>query len=425
MLQNHFKKAAQDLINELNRSGQSQGSISEISLNSAVMCDQRLFYLFKVIYPAASEPQMAIAGDYKSFDPEGQGTVMTGLGNFDEAVGYTVIKGFVQNRPFNAAELVCDEQYRFDKVEHPYQEISASIEDLDSNALAAFMQSRTIMGYVLLSENSFDVNAALESYKNTWGVDLCTLEGYEVTSGDNGNVAITYQDCVIDIALMPEPVDSALLQASAALNRDWPEAADVCSSTTGALVVTVCCHSGKLAMACTMVRWLAVLASMEHGAAVLYNGCLFEPGWYAQSAAVMKENEGAIPVNNLVWVHFEELPDGNLSALTMGLAASGHLEFAIESFKGNHKAASDILLRLAGFVLANNAALPDGVTVEFPPVCNATLHITHSSMLDSRVYSLELFACQPDGEQSAQSADVQAQDQDRAAADAPAEGSEG
>lgn len=248
--------------------------------------------------------------------------------------------------------------------------------------LGAFVAS------VLMKDPKWDKSMFLRDLSEAWGIDAA--ESGE-NSGKEASPDILFAD--IDeqtrliVTLMPGPVPNGEAEHFAQANYLWPEAVETVKGHQAHLLVAVLGESALRKRAMTFVKAVDACLAQEGVLAVYTDGAVFQPEFYHDFAAMMKEGE--LPLPDLVW--FGLARDGEaIGVYTFGLRKFGkeEMEVYVEEDQADFGDLRDFLMNMAAYVLDSDVVLHDGETIGYS--AEQKLAITRSKGIALDGYTLKI-----------------------------------
>ncbi|WP_040196529.1 DUF4261 domain-containing protein [Candidatus Soleaferrea massiliensis] len=215
-------------------------------------------------------------------------------------------------------------------------------------------------GFVLLDSAEWDPHQILADLREDWGVQVASQE-----RGKSGGDSLVWEvdGCMMAASLMPSPVPNREAEEAAQGNYLWPQAEETAASHKAHLVLAVL---GKdqpaLLVGQLFVMLCCACLKLKNARGLYVNGTVYQPGFYLESAAMMKE--GNLPLFNMVNFGLYRSEKG-ISGYTYGMTAYGKDEIEVLDSTHTPEEVRNFLFDVSYFILAQNAVLRDGETIGF------------------------------------------------------------
>lgn len=218
------------------------------------------------------------------------------------------------------------------------------------------------VGFVLLSDASWDREELIRHLKADWDLDA---GGDEDDGNDEsaGVLIFSVGGTMAAVSLVPAPVPGQEAEKNAANNYMWPSAVEIAKAHKAHLMVAVLgkdtplLERGKL-----FTKVVASCCKQETAMGVYTSGTVFEPRFYEEFAAIMKE--GGLPIFNWIWFGLYQSETG-VCCYTYGMKIFGKDEMEVVNADGEPSEVRDFLSDMVSYVLENDVTLHDGETIGF------------------------------------------------------------
>lgn len=223
-------------------------------------------------------------------------------------------------------------------------------------------QTGKFLGFVLLSDNSWDKEQLIYDLKEKW--DITAEESDEVKDKDDEyNLIFSLGDDMVIISLMPAPIPNDEAVECAKNNYMWPEAVEVSKAHQAHILVTIFGKSddviehGKI-----YTKVVSACCRQKNATGIYTSGVVFEPRFYEEFADVMKKGE--LPTFNWIWFGLYRNEEG-MCAYTYGMDVFGKPEMEVLDTTAEPSQLRDFLASMVLYVLKYDATLRDGETIGF------------------------------------------------------------
>lgn len=301
------------------------------------------YYIFKYKKGLLSKWMLGVAGGYEGDDLQNCGHTFSEMQEYKEATAKEDAIALVEHvRAFIMEQAKKAEEHK----ENP----------------------GTFHNFVLLKKDAWDKEAFLKLLNIDWGIVDETSEEDKVEGEEDNQhmVILTYKGALIAVSLMPAPVPNGEAEYHAQNNYRWREAVDVVKQHKAHLMVAVLGRelpvkeAGEL-----LVKTVATCCKMEGALGVYANDTVYQPEFYLDCAAMMRDN--LFPIMNLVWFGLYGGQKGGVSAYTCGMSNLGFDEIEILDSKASVGEVVDLLLNICGYIVTDDVVLHDGETIGFSP----------------------------------------------------------
>ena len=213
------------------------------------------------------------------------------------------------------------------------------------------------VGFVLLAENAWNKEQLIQDLKSEWEIEACEEEAHPEA------LVFSVDKMIVAVSLMSAPIPEHEAEENAANNYLWPQAVETTKMHQAHLLVAVLgkkaslIERGKL-----FVKVIAACCRQPSVLGVYTSGTVFQPQFYLDSAALMKENE--LPIFNWIWFGLYQGEQG-VCCYTYGMRVFGKDEMEVLDVEAEPLDVRDFLVDIATYVLSNDATLQDGETIGF------------------------------------------------------------
>lgn len=247
-----------------------------------------------------------------------------------------------------------------------------------------------LLGFILLSEDSWDEQQFYADFKSEWGIDLAPVEGDEDDPNSKmKTLAVCYDGMMFFAGTVPTPVPGDEVEHFAKANYSWKEAVEVTKKHTAHIMMTVMGEGPILKKADFFIK--AATAAMKQKCVLGFynNGVVYQPEMYCECANAIKDN--VIPILNLMWfgIYSDEEKAG---IYTYGMRQYGWEEFEIyvPRDKVDLNEIRNFVVDVVAFVLQNNEVLKDGETIGFTAEQKLPISIGKAIALDGNSVKIDL-----------------------------------
>lgn len=217
----------------------------------------------------------------------------------------------------------------------------------------------SFVGFVLLSDASWDKQQLIEDLKDKWGI---VAEEEEDDERDDTLILFTGESkAVVCLMLMPIPDHEA--EANAEHNYMWPRAVEAAKAHKAHIMVAVpggeenILEHGKL-----YTKLLSACCRQKNAIGIYASGVVFEPRFYEGFADMIKEDE--LPIFNWIWFGLYT-SDNGICGYTYGMDVFGKDEMEVLDTGAEPSEVRDFLASLVSYVLEYDVTLQDGETIGF------------------------------------------------------------
>lgn len=224
------------------------------------------------------------------------------------------------------------------------------------------------IAFVLLSSEEWDKQKLIDDLKADWNIVL------EDTNDEKDNEK--YKDVLVSeadgfmlgVSFMPFPVPDGEAEYYAKANYMWKTAEEVTKSHKAQILISIMGgeqadmkKSGRL-----FVKAVDSCLKQENAIAVYSDGAVYEPQFYHQFAALMKEYEEAVPIFNLIWFGLY-VNDEIAGIYTYGMKKFGkdEIEVYVARDQADLNAIRNFVSDIVGYVIDEDVVLRDGETIGF------------------------------------------------------------
>lgn len=237
---------------------------------------------------------------------------------------------------------------------------------------AAAREGGPFASFVLLDACEWDKEQFLRDLRQEWGIDLVegdsdgeALGEEDEEDGDHLYTLVGEVDGMLaTVALMPGPVPDGEAEHNAATNYLWPEAVEVTKRHVAHLVVAALprekdlLEAGKL-----LVKLCDTCLKSAYAVGVYTSGTVFQPAFYRDAAAVMKDGE--LPYLNWIYFGLRQSEQGLMSGYTYGLDLFAKDELEVVDTTAPPSELRDFLFNIAAYVISSDVTLHDGETIGY------------------------------------------------------------
>ena len=215
----------------------------------------------------------------------------------------------------------------------------------------------SFLGLVLLNEKRWDSAKFKQDLEKEWGIKA------EVADGERDTLVWKENGMMTTVGFIDSPIPGGEAEENATSNYMWPEAMDVAKKHVAHLIVAVLPREKRAVEAGELFVKICDACLMQRSATGLHScGTIFQPEFYREAAAVMKEGEAPY----LNWVHFGMYRLGEIvNGYTYGLSAFGKDEIEVVGYEADPVDLRNFLQDISTYVLSNDVELLDGETIGF------------------------------------------------------------
>lgn len=294
------------------------------------------YYIFKYKKSAMGKWLLAVCGGYEENSPEHGGHIFSEMEEYNELT----------------AEEKCKEM--IDMIREYWM---SQAENHKEN-------QGTFVGFILLSENSWNKQQFIDDLKSQWDIDAIEEKDENEDEKTKDNIIIfSVDEDVVAVSLMPAPIPENEAEENAKNNYMWPDAVEVAKEHKAHLMVAILgndnnyIEKGKL-----LVKVMACCCNQKNATGVYTSGTVFEPCYYNQFANIMKDGE--LPILNWIWFGLYIGQEG-VCCYTYGMDVFGKDEMEVLNVDAKPSDIRDFLASLVSYVLKNDVVLHDGETIGF------------------------------------------------------------
>lgn len=247
------------------------------------------------------------------------------------------------------------------------------------------------VGFVLLSEPSWDREQFIKDLKDDWSIDAAVTDEDEDDEKYKDILILDQGGMRLAVSFMEFPVPNGEAEHYAGANYMWPDAVDTVRGHKAQILIAVT-GGNTNPYDCGQLFTKAVSSCLlqKHALAVYTDGAVFQPEFYRDFAMEMKE--GRIPI--IDWVWFGVYQDGAQAGLyTYGMKKFGKDEMEVYGKPGQAdlNEIHGFLIDIASYVLTNDITLNDGETIGFTE--DEHLSITRSKGIALEGQTLKIGFC--------------------------------
>ena len=249
--------------------------------------------------------------------------------------------------------------------QNPSEETSGEAANESEAKEEASKETGAFVGFVLLSRTFWDKAQLIRDLKEDWGVDATEneVDGSAPTDRDTGTLIFTEGNMMATVSLMPVPVPDHEAEENAVHNYLWPQAVETAKDHKAHLIVGVMGENASLLdRGKLFVKVLAACCKQPAATGIYTSGTVFEPGFYKDFAAMMKE--GSLPIFNWIWFGLYRDENG-ISGYTYGMEVFGKEEMEVLNADAKPGDVQNFLANMAAYVLDGDITLHDGETIGF------------------------------------------------------------
>ncbi len=217
----------------------------------------------------------------------------------------------------------------------------------------------TFLGFVLLSDASWDRGQLIRDLKESWGLDA------EEDGQEDREDALVFSvgEMMAALSLMPAPIPDGEAQENAKNNYMWPQAVPVAQAHRAHIMVAVLGKGGTpLERGKLFVKLVASCCRQKNATGVYTSGTVFEPRFYEGMSGMLQEGE--LPIFNWIWFGLYR-SDKGVCGYTDGLKAFGKDELEVLDADAQPVQVRDFMASLASYLLECDVTLQDGETIGF------------------------------------------------------------
>lgn len=241
----------------------------------------------------------------------------------------------------------------------------AAAADAAEDAEEAEREGGSFVAFVLLDSIAFDGARFCADLRDEWGIrvpeDAGIAEGEEDREYDGTRFVWEEGGMLASAALMPGPVPDGEAERNAATNYLWPGAVEATKTHVAQILVAVLPHEEDLrAAGSLLVKIVDACLKQKNAIGVYTSGTVFEPGFYREAAAVMRDDE--LPYLNWIYFGFMRREKG-LTAYTFGMNQFGKDEMEVLDSAAEPDELREFLFGIAAYVISSDVTLRDGETL--------------------------------------------------------------
>ncbi|MDO4711628.1 MAG: DUF4261 domain-containing protein [Peptostreptococcaceae bacterium] len=219
--------------------------------------------------------------------------------------------------------------------------------------------SGSFVGFVLLEDDSWDMDRFGEDLAKDWGI---TYSEKDETHNEN-SLVFEYEGMMCAVSLMPAPIPNDEALENARNNFMWEDAVEVTARHQAHLMIAVLgTDADMIDRSLMMVKLVASACKSDNVLGVYMSGTVFEPEFYIDSAQAI--NEGYFPVTDLIWFGLYRGERG-VCAYTYGMQMFGKDNIEILDTTLEPPDLYDFLVQIATYVITSDVTLKDGETIGF------------------------------------------------------------
>lgn len=219
----------------------------------------------------------------------------------------------------------------------------------------------SFVGFVLLSDISWDKMQLIHDLKADWDVDANEDDS---SQSHSGTLVFSVNDMMAAVSLMPSPVPDHEAEINAANNYMWPGAVDAAKTHKAHLMVAVLGSETPFTVKGRLFTMLTACCCRQPNATGVYaSGTVFEPCFYRDFAEMIKDD--GLPIYNWIWFGVCQNENG-FNCYTYGMYLFGKDEMEILNVKNAQPGdVRSFLADMVYYVLENDVTLNAGETIGF------------------------------------------------------------
>ncbi|MDE7295232.1 MAG: hypothetical protein K2N72_12490, partial [Oscillospiraceae bacterium] len=153
-------------------------------------------------------------------------------------------------------------------------------------------KKRGFVGFVLLSDESFDIKKQAEYL----GAGL----GTDVPCEESDNIIVTeYKGCMVSLMFLPKPVPDGEAEYFARGNYMWKDGEETVKNHKAQIIVSVMGGDNAIEAGKIFVKTVLAALRQENAIAVYTDGAVHEPNFYREAAKALDNDD--LPIMNWIW----------------------------------------------------------------------------------------------------------------------------
>lgn len=250
-----------------------------------------------------------------------------------------------------------------------------------------------LLGFVLLSDNSWSKEQFFEDFKKEWGIELTEgADAAEEEKDKESNMqtfAAFHDGMMLFGGLVDAPVPEGEAERFAQANYLWKSAVEETKKHTAHIMLGIMGEGPILKKADLFIKAASTALKQNCVIGFYNNGVVYQPEMYCDCANSIKEN--VIPILNLLWfgIYSDEKKAG---IYTYGMRQYGweELEVYVPRDKVDLNEIRDFVVDVVAFVLQHNEVLKDGETIGFTAEQKLPISIGKAIALDGNSVKIDL-----------------------------------
>jgi len=220
-------------------------------------------------------------------------------------------------------------------------------------------------GFVLLSDNSLDIDLLIKYLYSDWGIAI-PLADINIDDGRTSFVS-SIDNMLAAISLMPAPVPNEEAVENAKTNFRWTEAVSVTESHKAHIMVIVMPQENQSVIEVGTLQTKLCYCCLKLPNAIAINtaGTVFPPEYYINTAMLAIE-ERKFPIFNHVFFGIYSNDNGKtVSGYTYGLENLGKQDIEVIDSTNSATDVFGFLADISSYVMDSDATLTHGETIGF------------------------------------------------------------
>lgn len=219
-------------------------------------------------------------------------------------------------------------------------------------------RSGPFIAFVLLERPEWDGAQCRTDLREDWAI-ACPPDAL---SDSGGSLTFETEGMTAAVRLIASRIPAGEAEHNAATNYLWPAAAETAVRHCAHLLVTVYGGMDIMQTGRLFAKITASCSRQTHALGIYTSGTVFQPDFYREAAAVMKD--GALPIFS--WIHFGlYCTAAGCGGYTYGMRAFGLDELEVPDTAADPAEVRRFLFDVAYYVLSGPVRLHEGETIGF------------------------------------------------------------
>ena len=229
----------------------------------------------------------------------------------------------------------------------------------------ADQEASGFVGFVLLSEPSWDREQFINDLKKDWDIDAAPAIEDEEDEKYRDILVLELDGMRLAVSFMDMPVPNGEAETYAAANYMWPEAVETTKKHRAQILVAVLGEdAGPFERGKLFTKAVSSCLLQKHALAVYTDGAVFQPEFYRDFSMMMKDE--ALPVMNWVWFGiYRDKKQAGIYTYGMKKFGRDEIEVYTDTEQADFNEIRSFMLDIVTYILESDVTLNDGETIGF------------------------------------------------------------